>query len=127
MALHHGKCHCGQVCFEFDAPATMDVTDCNCSMCAMTGYEHVFVPKGDLRFLSGEDYLTEYRFNTGQAVHMFCQSCGIKPLYQPRSHPNAWSVNMRCVQAGTLTIGKRIAFDGSDWEGNIAGLKAATE
>jgi len=112
--------------FEFDAPAAVDVTDCSCSMCAMTGYEHVFVEAADLRFLSGEDVLTEYRFNTGQAVHMFCRTCGIKPLYRPRSHPGAWSVNLRCVDEGTLTVAKRIAFDGRDWEGNIAGLKAET-
>ena len=124
--LHHGGCHCWAVRFEFNAPAAVDVTDCNCSMCDMTGYEHVFVPENDLRFLSGESELAEYRFNTGQAVHMFCRTCGIKPLYRPRSHPDAWSVNLRCVDAGTLTIAKRIVFDGSDWEGNIEALKAET-
>ena len=124
--LHKGGCHCRTVRFEFDAPAAIDVTDCSCSMCDMTGYEHVFIPDGDLRFLSGEDQLTEYRFNTGQAVHMFCKTCGIKPLYRPRSHPDAWSVNLRCVTGDTLSVANRIAFDGSDWEGNIAGLREKT-
>lgn len=126
MMLHKGYCHCGAVAFEFDAPAEIDVTDCNCSMCDMTGYEHVFVPQDKLRFLSGENQLTEYRFNTGQAVHMFCPTCGIKPLYRPRSHPGAWSVNLRCVVAGTLIVKKRIGFDGRDWESNIAGLREET-
>ena len=126
MVLHKGSCHCGAVQFEFDAPDKVDVTDCNCSMCSMMGYEHVFVPQDNLRFLSGESALTEYRFNTGQAVHMFCKTCGIKPLYRPRSHPEAWSVNLRCVEAGTLSITKRIPFDGQDWEGNIAALKEQT-
>ena len=53
MVLHKGSCHCGAVQFEFDAPAKVDVTDCNCSMCSMMGYEHVFVPQDNLRFLSG--------------------------------------------------------------------------
>jgi len=123
---HKAGCHCGAVRFEFDAPAAVDVTDCSCSMCDMTGHEHVFIDEADLRFLSGKGELTEYRFNTGQAVHMFCRTCGIKPLYRPRSHPGAWSVNLRCVDEGTLTVAKRIAFDGRDWEGNIAGLKAET-
>ena len=126
MTVHKGGCHCGAVQFEFDATAKVDVTDCNCSMCDMTGYEHVFVAQDDLRFLSGERDLTEYRFNTGQAAHMFCKTCGIKPLYRPRSHPEAWSVNLRCVAPGTLNIAKRIAFDGQDWEGNIAALKEQT-
>ena len=123
---HKGGCHCNTVRFEFDAPKAVDVTDCSCSMCDMTGYKHVFVPEGDLRFLSGESDLTEYRFNTGQAVHMFCRVCGIKPLYRPRSHPRAWSVNLRCVDEGTLSVAKRIAFDGRDWEGNIDALKGET-
>jgi len=127
MATHFGGCHCGAVRFQFEAPKAVDVTDCDCSLCAMTGYEHVFVPQADLRFLSGEDQLTEYRFNTGQAVHMFCQTCGIKPLYRPRSHPEAWSVNLRCVDAGTLSIAKRIPFEGSEWEANIDALKDATK
>ena len=126
MSIHRGGCHCGAVQFEFEAPAQVDVTDCNCSMCGMTGYEHVFVPHQGLRFLSGEGELTEYRFNTGQAVHMFCKICGIKPLYRPRSHPYAWSVNLRCVEGGTLSVSKRISFDGQDWEGNIAALKKQT-
>lgn len=123
---HRGGCHCGQVQFEFEAPVKVDVTDCNCSICNMTGYEHVFVPQEKLRFLSGEEVLTHYTFNTGAAKHMFCQTCGIKPLYRPRSHPEAWSVNLRCVEAGTLEVAKRIAFDGRDWENNIAGLRTET-
>jgi len=103
MAVHKGGCHCGAVRFEFRAPGAINVTDCNCSMCGMTGYEHVFVPQADLRFLSGANALTE-----------------------PRSHPEAWSVNLRCVDAGTLRIAKRIPFDGQDWEGNIAALKEQT-
>lgn len=95
-------------------------------MCDMTAYAHVFIPHENLRFLSGEDQLTEYRFNTGAAVHMFCRTCGIKPLYRPRSHPEAWSVNLRCVEAGTLTAARRIPFDGRDWDGNIAALREET-
>lgn len=123
---HQGGCHCGAVQFEFDAPAKVDVTECNCSICSMTAYQHVFIPKADLRFLFGEDTLTRYTFNTGAAEHLFCPICGIKPLYRPRSHPDKWSVNLRCVKDDTLTIGERIAFDGRDWEGNIATLKAKT-
>ena len=124
---HRAGCHCGAVRFEFDAPAKVDVTFCNCSMCSLTAYEHVFVRRGNLRFLSGKDQLTEYRFNTEQAVHMFCKTCGIKPLYRPRSHPESWSVNLRCVEGGTLEMARRIEFDGRDWEGNIAGLREETK
>ena len=120
MRTYEGACHCGAVRFVFEAPDRIDVTDCNCSLCHMTAYEHVFVEEADLRFVSGRDMLTSYRFNTGQAEHLFCRVCGIKPLYRPRSHPGAWSVNARCVPG--LNISGRVAFDGQNWEDNIASL-----
>ena len=125
MATFRGQCHCGAVRFEFEAEPPVDVTDCNCSLCAMTGYEHVFVEDADLRFLSGREHLQSYRFGTKTAEHLFCRTCGIKPLYRPRSHPDAWSVNARCVDG--LETGRRVAFDGRNWEASIAGLHAALE
>jgi len=35
-------------------------------------------------------------------------------------------VNLRCVEAGTLTAARRIPFDGRDWDGNIAALREET-
>ena len=123
---HKGGCHCGAVKFIFTSPAVVDVTHCDCSICFMTAYQHVFIPQTDLTFASGEDNLALYTFGTGAAKHLFCKSCGIKPLYIPRSHPDCYSVNLRCVQGGTLTEGKRIAFSGINWEKNISDLKAKT-
>ena len=76
-----GGCHCGAVRFEVDAPAPLHVLDCNCSMCAMTGFLHLIVPRERFRLLRGEDALAEYRFNTGTARHLFCSRCGIKSFY----------------------------------------------
>lgn len=92
----------------------------------MTGYQHVFVSGGDLWFLSGRKALTEYKFGSGQAVHLFCKTCGIKPLYIPRSHPDGWSVNLRCVSSATMVAAERIEFDGQNWEASIGGLREKT-
>lgn len=89
----------------------------------MTGFEHIFVPEADLTFTGGEDQLTEYQFGTKTARHLFCSICGIKPLYRPRSHPDSWSVNYRCVVPGTLEPGERIKFDGVHWEDAIDNLR----
>ena len=126
MPDHKGQCHCGAVQFTFTAPATIDVTECDCSICNMTAYQHIFIPQGDLKFTSGEENLSLYTFNTGAAKHLFCKTCGIKPLYIPRSHPECYSVNLRCITPGTLSVGKRIPFSGSNWESNIAELKRET-
>ena len=122
---HTGSCHCGAVRFTFRAPASVTVTDCNCSLCAMTGYEHVFVEEADLSFECGRDQLVSYRFGTRTAEHLFCATCGIKPLYRPSSHPGAWSVNARCVPS--LIVAERIPFDGQNWEQSIDGLHDALD
>ncbi len=126
MALHKGGCHCCAVRFEFDAPVSLSMTECDCSLCAMTGFQHIFVPIGDFRILQGEETLTVYTFNTHTARHMFCSVCGIKAFYRPRSHPESYSVNYRCIDTGTLEIAEVIAFSGQNWETNIQGLKDKT-
>ena len=78
------------------------VTECNCSMCARTGYLHLIVPKERFKLVSGAEALTTYQFNTGTARHLFCSVCGVKSLYVPRSHPDGYSVNARCLDEGTL-------------------------
>ena len=116
MKTHTGGCHCGRVRFEVSAPARIDVTDCNCSMCTKAGYLHLIVPKDRFRLLSGEDALTAYQFNTGVAKHLFCRVCGIKSFYVPRSHPDAFSVNVRCLDEGTVDSMNVVKKDGRNWE-----------
>lgn len=124
--IHHGQCHCGAVKFKFKSAPLIDVTQCNCSVCSMSAYQHVFIPKVDLDFIQGEDDLTLYSFGTHEAKHYFCRFCGVKPLYHPRSHPDSWSVNLRCVEAGSLTVANTIEFDGQNWEKNIEDLRRET-
>ena len=110
-----GGCHCGSVRFEASVPAQpLTALDCNCSVCRMTGYLHVMVPHADFELVAGRDSLTSYRFGTGSAEHLFCSACGVKSFYQPRSHPDCWSLNARCVdQPLELSIEQ---FDGRNWE-----------
>ena len=67
LVTHRGGCHCGAVAFEVDAPARLTVSECNCSICRMSGFLHLIVPRDRLRLLRGADALTDYRFNTGTA------------------------------------------------------------
>jgi hypothetical protein len=111
-----GGCHCKKVRFAAEVPAAVEVLDCNCSICAATGFRHLIVLHGDFRLLSGEEALTSYRFGTGAADHLFCATCGIKSFYQPRSHPEAWSVNLNALDdPSALEVTVR-TFDGRHWE-----------
>jgi hypothetical protein len=80
----------------------------------MTGFLHIMVPHVEFELIAGRHELTSYRFGTGAAEHLFCSICGVKSFYQPRSHPDAWSVNANCLDRPlALAIEK---FDGRDWE-----------
>ena len=116
MIQHTGGCHCGKVRFEVTAPAHLEVGECNCSMCARTGYLHLMVPKSRFRLLSGDDVLTTYEFNTRTAKHLFCSVCGVKSFYVPRSHPDGFSVNARCLDEGTVQGMTVKQIDGKNWE-----------
>ena len=116
MIAHTGGCHCGRVRFEVMAPAIIQVSDCNCSICSKSGYLHLTVPKSRFSLISGSEHLTSYQFNTGTARHLFCSVCGIKSFYVPRSHPEGFSVNARCLDEGTVQAMRVQAFDGRHWE-----------
>ena len=111
---HHGRCHCDAVAFSVDAPAALDVLACNCSICRMTGYLHLIVPRSRFRLLRGDDALIDYRFGTGTAIHRFCRHCGIKAFYVPRSHPDGIDVNVRCLDPVTITQLRVASFDDND-------------
>jgi len=123
MVRHEGGCHCGRVRFTVEAPAAIEAIECNCSMCARCGYLHLIVSKDRFRLLSGEDALTTYTFHTGTARHLFCRHCGIKPFYVPRSHPDGYSVNVRCIDSDTIERVEIKPFDGRNWEEAIEELR----
>ncbi len=127
MTTHAGGCHCGRVRFEVDAPEVIEATECNCSICSMSGYLHLIVANRDFRLLQGGESLATYTFNTGVARHRFCRHCGIKSFYVPRSHPDGISVNVRCLDPGTVRKVEVTGFDGRNWEQNIAELSPISD
>jgi hypothetical protein len=113
---HAGSCHCGRVRLEVLAPPDLELLECNCSMCARSGYLHLIVGAGEFRLLSGADDLVEYTFGTGAARHRFCRHCGVKSFYVPRSHPDGYSVNARCLDPATISSTTIRPYDGRNWE-----------
>lgn len=116
MIKHTGGCHCGRVRYEVMAPAKITVSECNCSICSKSGYLHLVVPAERFKLLSGADSLATYTFNTGTAKHLFCKVCGIKSFYVPRSHPDGFSVNARCLDPGTVEEMSVRQTNGRNWE-----------
>lgn len=97
--IYQAACHCGTVRF------TVMLTDglrtarrCNCSYCRMRGAVAVSAYLSDVKVHQGQDALTLYQFNTGEAKHYFCSRCGIYPFHQRRSSPDQVGVNVACIE-----------------------------
>ena len=122
LSTQTGGCHCKSVRFEVDLPRAIEVENCNCSICRMSGNIHVIVPHKRFRLTSGEEILQEYTFNTGAAKHKFCKICGVKSFYTPRSNPDGIAVTWRCLDNWDKFDVKICNFDGVNWEQNAAKL-----
>ena len=121
MITHRGGCHCGRVRFETVAPADIQVSECNCSICSKKGFINLIVSSGDFELLKGEELLQSYRFNTEVAEHRFCKVCGIHPFSRPRSHPGSFDVNARCLDDGFDFLDTE-PFDGRNWEDSVGSI-----
>lgn len=100
----------------------LEVLDCNCSICRKSGLWHLIVPKDRFRLMTDASALSEYRFGTGTARHLFCRTCGIKSYYVPRSHPDGIDVNARCLDPATVKALRIRPYDGQNWEQARAGI-----
>jgi hypothetical protein len=127
MTTHVGGCHCGAVKFEIDAPANIDAVRCNCSICAMSGFLHLFVSRNNFRLLQGDESITTYTFNSGVAQHYFCMHCGVKSYYLPRSHPKGLSINVNCLDPASIESIDETPFDGQNWEQKVSELSPISD
>jgi hypothetical protein len=105
----------------------IDALECNCSICRMTGYLHLIASRDRFTLLRGAGSLAEYRFNSGTARHLFCRVCGVKSFYVPRSHPEGYSVNVRCLAPETIERVDIELFDDGDREAAEARVRSLTD
>ena len=122
LQTYEGGCHCGRVRFRIRVGLEQStVGECNCSICTKKGILHISITPGQFELLNGHDDLATYRFNTGIAHHTFCRHCGIHAFYVPRSDPENFSVNARCLDDfDPAGMRRRRFFDGRNWEDAFA-------
>lgn len=96
---YEGSCHCGAVRFEADLDLSRPIT-CNCSYCSRRGSILVFTPADNFTLKTGEEKLTEYRFNTKTIQHLFCSTCGMESFARGRmpDGKRMVAVNVRCLE-----------------------------
>ncbi|MEM7020533.1 MAG: GFA family protein [Pseudomonadota bacterium] len=93
---YQGACHCGKVQFEVDMDLD-HVRVCDCSLCRMRGALNHRVEPADVRIATPLEELTLYQWHTKTAKDYFCPNCGILPFRRPRTAPELWTINVRCL------------------------------
>lgn len=73
------------------------VRECDCSMCHMRGALNHRVADSDIRIETPLEELALYQWHTKTAKDYFCPTCGIQPFRRPRTAPEVWAVNVRCL------------------------------
>jgi hypothetical protein len=104
LKTHKGSCHCGHVQFEIDSDLR-HISSCDCTICVRTGALVQCVDEAHFRLLKpvessledGTHGLIVYQFNTRVAKNYICAVCGIMPFRRPRTSPELWAINVRCL------------------------------
>ncbi len=99
---YQGSCHCGAVRFE----ATLDPDEsvsCDCSICSKKGGIINRVAEDQFTLHTPLEDLPVYQFNKRIAKHYFCPICGIYTFHRPRTAPDKWGVNVRCLEGVDLS------------------------
>jgi hypothetical protein len=114
MEKKTGGCQCKKVRYEVEIDLTQPVIECNCSICEGKGMLLAFIPEEQMTISSGDEVLTEYRFNTGKIAHLFCRVCGVQAFARgtgPQGEPT-YAVNVRTVDDIDLNSLTRMLYDG---------------
>ena len=96
--IYVGGCHCGGGMFRSGSAGKIKCGDHKCSICSRLEFLHLGTPKSHFNLLNGREDITAYTFDTSVAHHYFCTTCGVKSLYIPRSKPDGYDVNVRCLE-----------------------------
>ena len=115
MQKYTGGCHCQAVQYEVEVDLAQTFT-CNCSHCEMKGFILAFVPATRFTLLSGEESLTEYRFNKKKIAHLFCKVCGVQSFGRGADQAGNPTVmiNARCLAGVDITTLQSGKFDGKN-------------
>ena len=116
MSVLTGSCHCGRV--RITIPRLPDeITQCNCSLCAKTGFQGIYYPSDKLVIEGETDTYVRADCNPAYLANHRCKTCGIVTHWTPQTDPphERMGVNARLFEPGTFDGIAVKEVDGRSW------------
>lgn len=81
------QCHCGKTKFQIEGEIPAQLTRCTCSFCSKRGVLWAYYKIEQLRLLTPEADLAEYRWRSKTVSHYFCGTCGCGTYSRTPDYP----------------------------------------
>ena len=111
-----GTCHCGQA--RITLPRKPDeVTHCNCTLCAKTGFQGVYFASDELQIEGDFDRYVRADSNPAYIAQHRCRNCGIITHWTPLTEPphERMGINARLFDADIMAGIPVKEVDGRSW------------
>ena len=96
MRRIEGRCHCGNITYEYRWPAFgshIPVRACSCTFCRKHGGVYTSHPKGELNAkIVDAGLINRYAFGTRTAEFYVCSTCGVVPFVTSLIDDNVYAV-----------------------------------
>jgi hypothetical protein len=112
-----GTCHCGRV--SITIPRKPDeVTQCNCSLCAKTGFRGIYFGSDQIAIEGQFDSYVRADLKQPYLANHRCKTCGIMTHWTPLGPPphERVGVNARLIDEALLEGVPVKQVDGASWD-----------
>lgn len=112
-SIYKASCHCGRIQIEVTAELT-EVVECNCSICARSGFLHWYVAPEQVKLLTEKQQMSTYLWRSATGGHHFCPACGVAVIRTSTQFPPPVSINARCLEGVDIASLKIRPYDGKN-------------
>ena len=109
-------CHCGAATIAL-ARAPEYVSQCNCSLCAKTGFRGVYYASDEVEISGAFDEYVRSDIGEPYLRNLRCATCGIATHWEPLTPPphERMGVNARLIDPALLAGIEVRDVDGASW------------